>query len=181
MVGHSTGGMFVLSVPELREHLAGVVLIGSAPHAEWRKRFFEFVERNPIPAVEQAAELYDQQPDDVRLRNLTLAAAPWNFTGEGLSAGRKILADLPYNRDAVLWAEENFDDVYRARWTPVDVPALIISGEHDKVVDQSLWREAPGFDGPNVLHRTISDAGHFPWVENPDGVSAAFTNFAERL
>ncbi|MEV6682276.1 alpha/beta hydrolase [Streptomyces erythrochromogenes] len=36
MVGHSTGGMFLLSLPELEAHLAGLCLVSSAPHAGWR-------------------------------------------------------------------------------------------------------------------------------------------------
>lgn len=181
LVGHSTGGMFALSVPELEKHLAGVALVSSAPHAGWRAAFIDYAQRNPLPAVDQAGEDYARQPDESNLRALTLAAAPWNFTVAGVEAGRKVLAGLAYNPAAVTWAEEHFDDVYRAQWTPRDIPALIVGGAEDSIVTQGLWDEAPGFNRSNVLRRTIAGASHFPWVENPSEVTAAFADFVEAL
>ncbi|WP_425519668.1 alpha/beta fold hydrolase [Streptomyces auratus] len=49
MVGHSTGGMFMLSVPELEGLLTGMVLLSSAPHAGWRPGFARYAEDHPAP------------------------------------------------------------------------------------------------------------------------------------
>lgn len=182
MVGHSTGGMFMLSVPELEEHLAGMAVISSAPHAGWRDAFARYTEEHPIPEVAVAAEQYAREPGDETLRALTMAAAPWNFGQAALSSGRSLLAGLPYNNDAVTWADANFDETYKARWAPRTVPMLIVSGEQDRVVDQQLWQQ-PGsdFTRPNILHRRIEGAGHFPWVENPESVRGAFGELAALL
>ncbi|WP_159479105.1 alpha/beta fold hydrolase [Streptomyces caniferus] len=181
MVGHSTGGMFLLSVPELPAQLAGLVLISSAPHAGWRSGFARYAQDHPLPEVDAAAERYARQPDDRTLRALTLAAAPWNFRPSASAEGRALLSGLPYCHDAVAWADAHFDDDYRARWTPRDLPTLIVSGDRDHVVDQRLWQDEPGFQGPHVLHRRIAEAGHFPWVENPEAVRTAFADLAARL
>ncbi|MEU6079219.1 alpha/beta hydrolase [Streptomyces sp. NPDC047108] len=181
MVGHSTGGMFLLSVPELASRLAGLALVSSAPHAGWRPRFAERAARHPVPEAAEAAERYERQPDDATLRHLVLASAPFNFTAPAVGAGRELLSRCAYNHAAVAWADEHFDRDYRARWAPASLPALIISGAEDRVVDQSLWREEPAFTAPNVLHRTIGSAGHFPWVENPAAVRAAFADLTHRL
>ncbi|MFG2140917.1 alpha/beta fold hydrolase [Streptomyces sp. NPDC048650] len=181
MVGHSTGGMFLLSVPELEQHLAGLVLVSSAPHAGWRPTFARWAQENPLPEADGAFEDYAEHPDDATLRALTLAAAPWNFTPEGLAEGRVLLAGLPYCHDAVAWADAHFDDVYRARWKPQALPTLIISGARDQVVDQGLWQEDAAFGRPDVLRRTIDDAGHFPWIENPRAVRTAFADLTEVL
>ncbi|MET7419700.1 hypothetical protein [Dactylosporangium sp. NPDC005555] len=42
---------------------------------------------------------------------------------------------------------------------------------------QRLWDE-PRFQGAHVLHRRIPDAAHFPWVEQPSAVRAAFHELA---
>ncbi|MDV6278158.1 alpha/beta hydrolase [Rhodococcus erythropolis] len=181
MVGHSTGGMFLSSVPELEHHLAGMVLVSSAPHAGWRDTFAHYTRRHPIPGVAEAAARYSACPDDRTLRELTLAAAPWNFTPASLPAGLTLLEDLPYNHDAVAWADAYFDDTYRARWAPQTLPALIVSGTDDHVVDQRLWHTEPDFHRPNIMHRRIDRAGHFPWIENPDTVGAAFAELIDQL
>lgn len=38
-IGHSTGGMYLLSTPELEAHLSGLVLISTAPDASWLSAF----------------------------------------------------------------------------------------------------------------------------------------------
>ncbi|MFE3886190.1 alpha/beta fold hydrolase [Streptomyces lydicus] len=181
MAGHSTGGMFLLSVPELAAHLTGLALISSAPHAGWRPAFARHAEDHPLPGVDAAAERYVRQPDDQSLRALTLAAAPWNFHPSASADGRALLAGLPYCHDAVAWADAHFDDTYRARWTPRHLPTLIVGGDRDHIVDQRIWQDEPGFHGPHVLHRRIADAGHFPWIENPGAVRTAFADLAGRL
>lgn len=181
MVGHSTGGMFMLSLPELEAHLAGMALVSSAPHAGWRDSFAQYTQDHPIPAVDDAAARYAEHPDDRHLRDLTLAAAPWNFGERDLARGRSLLEGLPYNHAAVAWADAHFDDTYRARWSPRTIPALVVSGAQDHVVTQQLWHEDPAFTRPNILHRRIEGAAHFPWIEKPEAVHAAFTDLANQL
>ncbi|WP_405009607.1 alpha/beta fold hydrolase [Kitasatospora sp. NBC_01539] len=183
MVGHSTGGMFMLSVPELQGRLAGAVLVGSAPHAGWRPAFARWAEASPLPGLDTAAGEYARHPGDETLRALTVAAAAWNFTPEGLTAGRAVLEGLAYCHAAVAWADAHFDDTYRARWTPQDgaLPTLIVSGAEDHVVDQGLWQDDAAFGGPHVLRRTIDGAGHFPWIENPEAVRTAFADLTGLL
>lgn len=182
MVGHSTGGMFLLSVPELGSRLAGMALVSSAPHAGWRTAFGQWAEAHPIPGLAEAADAYGKDPGDRTLGALTLAAAEWNFTPEGLAAGRAVLADLPYCHDAVAWADAHFDETYQARWRPHSgLATLILSGTEDHVVDQRIWQDDPAFDQPHVLRRTIARAGHFPWIENPQAVRTAFADLTSLL
>ncbi|WP_201777151.1 alpha/beta fold hydrolase [Streptacidiphilus neutrinimicus] len=119
VVGHSTGGMFALSVPALADRLSALVLVSSAPDAGWRPIFEEWAGAHPVPGLEDAAQLYAAAPGDGTLRDLTLAAAPWNFTEAGLTTGRKLLAGLPYCHEAVAWADAHFDADYRAAWRGV--------------------------------------------------------------
>jgi pimeloyl-ACP methyl ester carboxylesterase len=176
-VGHSTGGMYLLSVPELERHLTGLVLVSSAPHAGWMPAFAELTRQRPLPAVEVATAAYEADPTSDNLGRVAVASAPWNFTPDGLRAGAELLGRMPYNADAVNWSARNFDETYESRWWPATLPTLIVSGSHDRIVDQSLWNE-PRLRGDHVLRRHIDSAAHFPWIERPDAVRAAFHDFA---
>jgi pimeloyl-ACP methyl ester carboxylesterase len=106
-----------------------------------------------------------------------VASAPWNFTAEGVAAGADLLARMPYNTAAVDWSARNFDNTYALRWWPATLPTLIVSGAEDRIVTQRLWDE-PRFQGGNVLRRRIDGAAHFPWIEQPGAVRAAFHDLA---
>lgn len=173
--------MFALSVPELAGRLAGLVLVSAAPHAGWREAFAAYAAAHPLPEVAAAAVRYAAEPGDAALRDLTLAAAPWNAEAAALPELRPLLAGLPYCDAAVRWADEHFDPVYRARWTPAGIPVLIVSGALDHVVDQGLWAGEPGFGRANVTRRVVPGAGHWPWLESPDAVRAAFADMTDRL
>jgi pimeloyl-ACP methyl ester carboxylesterase len=172
-VGHSTGGMYLLAVPELAPLLRGLVLVSTAPDARWHPRYVAMTTRQPLPAMEAATRAFEREPSNERLRDLAVASADWNFTPAGVAAGRELLLRLPYNLAAVDWSDRFFDHTYAAQWWPQLLPTLILSGGQDHIVDQSLW-DAPQFQGENVLHETIADAGHFPWIEQPVACRAAF-------
>lgn len=169
-VGHSTGGMYLLSVPALAELVAGLVLISSAPNAQWQDLFAQMVAAHPLPEVDAATSL----------RDICVASAPWNFTDEGLAAGRDLLGRMPYNAAAVQWSADNFDHTYTAAWFPSRTPTLIVSGGQDRIVRQECW-DTDEFRGPHVLHRIIDGAAHLPWIERPAQVRAAFADLVTAL
>jgi pimeloyl-ACP methyl ester carboxylesterase len=173
LVGHSTGGMYLLSTPALEEVAEGLALVSTAPDATWLPVFERMTEHHPLPAVAAAGERYEAAPSDDGLRDIAVASAAWNFTPEGLAAGAELLARMPYNRAAVDWSARHFDATYEAAWWPGRIPTLIVSGAEDRIVTQRLW-EDPRFHGPNVIHREIDGGAHFPWIERPDAVRAAF-------
>ncbi|MEV6845156.1 alpha/beta hydrolase [Actinoplanes sp. NPDC051411] len=176
-VGHSTGGMYLLSVPELEPRLAGLVLVSSAPDAGWLADFERMTAEHPLPEVEAATAAYEADPTDVNLGRVAVASAPWNFTAAGVAAGAELLARMPYNTAAVDWSARNFDRTYRLRWWPAATPTLIVSGAEDRIVAQRLWDE-PRFQGGHVRRRRIEGAAHFPWIERPGAVRAAFHELA---
>jgi pimeloyl-ACP methyl ester carboxylesterase len=52
-VGHSTGGEYLLSTPELEPLLSGLVLVSTAPDARWMPVFEAMCARHPLPAVQR--------------------------------------------------------------------------------------------------------------------------------
>ncbi|MFD7243955.1 hypothetical protein [Streptomyces massasporeus] len=128
---------------------------------------------HPVAGLAEAADAYGQDPNDEILRLLTLAAAEWNFTSQGV--GRR---SCPAGRPPLLSRR----GCLRALWKPHSgLPTLIVSGAEDHVVDQRLWGEDPAFGRPPVLRSTIEGAAHFPWVENPGAVRAAFAELTASL
>jgi pimeloyl-ACP methyl ester carboxylesterase len=176
-VGHSTGGMYLLATPELEHHIRGLVLLDTAPDASWHPRYVEMTSRHPLAAVDAAAAVYEQDKRDENIAAVAVASAEWNFTPAALEAGRALLARMPYNSAAVDWSDANFDHSYRALWWPRSVPVLILAGAEDLIVWQGSWDDER-FRTPNVVRRTVSGAGHFPWIDNPGAVGAAFAEFA---
>jgi pimeloyl-ACP methyl ester carboxylesterase len=179
-VGHSTGGEYLLSVPALKDQLAGLVLVSTAPDCRWMPTFEAMCAADPIADVAAATERFEREPNNSTLGDLAVATAPWNFTPAALPAGRELLARMPYNRDAVEWSDQNFDRTYVAAWWPEAVPTLIVSGERDRIVDQRLWHD-PNYVGDNVTRVEITDAGHFAWIDQPVQVHRAFADFVGRL
>lgn len=178
--GHSTGGMYLLATPELERRIVGLALLDSAPDCSWHPRFVAMSQADPLPAVEAATAVYEADRRDENIAAVAVASAEWNFTPQGVAAGRELLARMPYNSAAVDWSDANFDHSYRAAWWPRALPTLILAGACDRIVWQGGWDEA-WLAGPNVLRRTIPGAGHFPWIENPEAVSAAFAELATRV
>lgn len=179
-LGHSTGGMYLLSVPDLEQCLAGMVLVSSAPDASWHPMFVEMTRRNPLPEVDAATHRYEAEPTNENLGDIAVASAEWNFPPRSVERGREFLSRMPYNQDAVAWSDRAFDHVYKAKWWPSALPTLILSGTEDRIVAQTLWNH-PEFQGPNILHRTIEGGGHFLWFDEPEAVRAAFREFAMRI
>jgi len=177
-VGHSTGGMYLLSVPELERHIKALVLIGSAPDARWHARFVDMAIRHPLVAVDTATKRFADDPTFENFRAIAVASAEWSFTPGSVEAGRKLLARLPYSQTAVAWSDRCFDHTYQAKWWPKSLPTLILSGSQDCVVAQDLWSDAR-FHGNNVMHRTVDGGAHFLWIEKPEEVRAVFSEFAE--
>jgi pimeloyl-ACP methyl ester carboxylesterase len=179
-VGHSTGGMYLLATPGLQKLSRGIVLLDTAPDCSWHPEYVDMTRRDPLPDFERAAVEYSRDKSIANLTALAVASAEWNFTPAALDAGRALLARMPYNVAAVEWSDAHFDHTYEALWWPTEIPVLRLWGEKDRIVSQKAW-EAAKFDTPNTMTRAIPEAGHFPWIDNPEAVTQAFAEYAGRV
>jgi pimeloyl-ACP methyl ester carboxylesterase len=181
LVAHSTGGMYALSIPELEGLLDGLILLDSAPNASWQDSFMNLLKDFPIPEIPLLQERYIKNPNNEILREITIASAPYLFTEQGMEKGIKMLQFLPYNYETHLWSDQHFDNTYQARWIPKTIPTLILSGEHDLITPLKLFKELKEFHRDNIKIKSIKNAGHFPWIENPADVAAEFKEFSSQF
>jgi pimeloyl-ACP methyl ester carboxylesterase len=172
--------MYLLSTRALEPLLEGLVLLSTAPNADWLPAFVAMSERHPLPAVVTATERYEADPTDANLREIAVCSAAWNFTPASVEAGAELLGRMPNNGTAVAWSDEHFDHAYVSTWFPRQLPTLTVSGGEDRIVTQHLWDD-PRYRGHHVLRRTIDGGAHFPWIERPDAVRAAFAELTEAL
>ena len=178
-VGHSTGGAYLLSCPELRGRVRGIALVDTAPNCNWYAKYVQMTKDNPQPEFNAALDRYLASQTQANLAALCVASAEWNFNSSGIEVGRALLAAMPYNAAAVAWSDKNFDHSYRATWWP-EVPVLRMAGTDDRIVSQDDWN-APDYHTSNVLHWAVPGAGHFPWIENPQAVAEGFRRFARLI
>ena len=182
LVAHSTGGMYALATPELEPFLAGLVLMDSAPDASWQQDFRRHSERHAVHGIQELQERYSAHPDARTLREMSMAsAACLSVPGGFVKDQYAFLNDLPYNANSHGWSGQHFDSTYEARWCPQHIPVLILGGRQDYVTPLRLFEQASRFQRRNVTLRAIDDAGHFPWVENPTAVAAAFDDYFREL
>ncbi|WP_037606000.1 alpha/beta fold hydrolase [Streptacidiphilus rugosus] len=70
------------------------------------------------------------------------------------------------------------DPKLRGRLHRVRIPVLVLWGEHDGVIPTAYGRTfAASF--PRARFVPVAEAGHFPFIENPEAVFAALDDFAE--
>ncbi len=177
MIGHSRGGMFLLSLPELEKKIKGLILLDAAPDNSWQEEFASRITHSDSPEEED----YKNHPSNETLRKFVLAGAPYMFTKEGLAKGLRSLEGLPYNHEAIQWTLKHFDPGYSAKWIPQTMPTLILSGSEDLATPLKLFSRKQEYHRSNISLVEINNAGHFPWIENPAAVANAFNDYIRSL
>ena len=181
LVAHSTGGMYALATPALKEMLSGLVLMDSAPDASWQQQYMKMSAKNPVPEIKPLYTAYTDKPDNDLLKTITILSAPYCFTKAGMQKDLSFLESLPYNFRTCNWSAQHFDGMYQAKWVPDNMPVLIFAGEEDCITPLSLFMNTPGFQRPNILIRAIKQAAHFPWIENPKDVINVFQEYIKQF
>lgn len=181
LVAHSTGGMYALATDALENLLTGLVLMDSAPDALWQINFMNHVIHHPIAEMEKLQNIYQQNPNNELLKQIVICSVPYLFTPEGLTKDLSFLNTLPYNFRSCDWSAQHFDSTYKAKWIPKNIHTLIFAGEKDCITPIDLFKNSGEFQNPNILIRTIKDAGHFPWIEQPKAVKKLFEEYYQRI
>lgn len=177
LVAHSTGGMYALSTPALKKLLVGLVLMDSAPDSSWQQSFTQYVNNHPIKDTKKLQQNYNRKPSHELLKQITIASVQYSFIKSSLSKGVSLFKSLPFNYKTFEWSEKHFDKKYKAKWIPTTMPTLILAGEKDRITPLHFFTESEAFQRKNIMLRSIKNAGHFPWIENPKQVVKVFNEY----
>ena len=194
LVGHSLGGMAILSMAEQHPELfgpsvAGVVLIGTAASALVRGAMgsvaglFSPSGLNSLGDVMRRADelrkAFVSRPGDV-------GAALTRFTQFGPDAPHHIVdhvVGLAQGASSEVWADglaELMEMDLRKAAMNVKVPALVVVGDHDRVTPpaaaRALQKQLP--EGRFVL---IEGAGHMAMLERPNPVNLQIRDLAHEV
>lgn len=109
-------------------------------------------------------------PDFVRRRRaLELAAGLWHAPGPSYQVNRALNAD---------W-RRMLAEGFGERVSSLDTPVLLIHGADDPRPPRLSERLATAL--PRAELCVIADAGHWPWLEQPERVASALGDFLDRM
>ncbi|OYN97701.1 pimeloyl-ACP methyl ester carboxylesterase [Propionibacteriaceae bacterium ES.041] len=156
LVGHSMGGAGALRVlsqaPDRVHRIVGIAPVGATP----------------TPFDEPTRELFFGAPDDREKRYAIVDFTTGNRNTESW-VNRTVAHSMEQSSTEAFrghlksWAEADFADDL----TGVTVPALVIVGEHDRVLDEETVRQTWGAVLPDVRIAVMANAGHYPADETP--------------
>lgn len=178
LVAHSFSGMFALKLPELEEHLAGLVLLNTTPHNSFASHTSTSREAYHLPDLFPSASAYHLNPNTENYRRFWQDYKYYCFTQQELAAGEKLMASFVFNSQAYLFAIEHYYANYRAEWYPSTIPCLTISGEKDYVCPPLVFIQDPDYNAKNILNVVIKNAGHFVWLNEFEQAKQAFQLYA---
>ncbi len=174
LVGHSTGAKLIQNVPELEALASGFVFMDTAPDMSWRDKFDIYMQQNSTQTIIDCANEYTANPGNETLRSLLISSVKFCFMPEALEAGVEMMKRLPVNYMVANWSDRYFDPIYKAKFIPQLIPTLIIAGEYDQITPLIIYKEKLEYYRDNILIQSISNAGHYPWFENPKDILRVF-------
>jgi pimeloyl-ACP methyl ester carboxylesterase len=165
VVGNSVGGWIAAEMALLHSPRVGSVILVDAAGLE--------VPGHPVAdffslTLDQVSQLSYHDPVKFGIDLATLPPA--------------VQAAMPGNRASLaVYAGTTFaDPTLASRLAGVTVPALVVWGEADRIVDPDYGR-AYAAAIPGAQFRLLAATGHLPQIETPDQLLAAILEFAGTL
>ena len=181
IVGNSMGGAIsAIYAARFPEDVASLILIDSAGlDGENQSQFFAELEEghNPLIATDEAS--FEYRMDLILEKQPPL---PWPIrpalireTVERAELNKVIFADMLATRERM---DQN--EMKRMISSNVNMPALIMWGEKDRVLDVSAVAEFKKVI-PQAEVKIYPDLGHVPMLEDPSASAETITQFISRI
>ena len=172
VIGHSYGGFvaleFAVTYPERIDKL---VLLDTAPAGDYLNELV--ANARSRGAADEIHRFFESVPrTDEELAELWLAFAPIFFVNYDAGQFQEVM-----RRTIYCAAAANASSELLMKWSAVDrldrvtASTLVLTGRHDWITPpEQAERIALGIPKAEVV--IIEDAGHFPWLESPNAMSA---------
>ncbi|MEU6479109.1 alpha/beta hydrolase [Streptomyces sp. NPDC047017] len=168
LVGHSMGGKVAQLVAATRPAgLRGIVLVASAPAEPAAEITPEY--------QESLSHAYDSDESVAGARDAVLTA-----TGLPASIKSQIVTDSRAGAEAARteWPLHGIAEDITGHTRLIDVPALLVAGEHDRVEPEQVLRDNLLPHLPGAGFTVISNTGHLIPLEAPADLADAIAAFA---
>lgn len=186
LMGHSKGGALVLNYTfQHKDKVLGIILIDASGGINTPPEIMQKVmkQKQHEPWFANAAQYFSREPKDEKdWITGTKAVMPMFFaTTEHFEKNKAVLMKTSLSYDAYLGQKNWYDceNELAPKLPKIDVPVLIVAGMDDFIcgpyVAKYLHRELP--DSKLLL---IEDAGHFPWMEQPELFFKGIKEFIHR-
>lgn len=181
IVGHSFGGMLPLMFKELEDILKGLVLLNSTP-CLWVEEALKVAKQWNLPDFSAELQNFMTDPGQNTFEKIIETCMPYYFPAQSIEKGREFLKDIPFAfQPAAWWQHKALELNYDASWIPQKVKTLIMGGEYDAVTPFYLFENDMRFDRENIEKALIKNAGHMPWIEEPEIVKNKMKVFEAAL
>jgi pimeloyl-ACP methyl ester carboxylesterase len=174
VVTHSFSGMLALSVRELEEVAAGLVILNSTPDNSWITNLAITAQLYNLPSTTIASFNLVNNPIDENLRLVFDACIPYLFAPDEIDLGLKLLDQCSFNAKTYLHLYQDFIPNFHHTWTPQNLPTLIIGSTGDKILPIKLFADNPNFARANITITELENNSHFPWLSDFAKLNTAF-------
>ncbi|KTD80491.1 alpha/beta fold hydrolase [Legionella waltersii] len=181
LVTHSFSGMFALSLPEIEPCLSGLVLMNTTSTNSFFQHVNAMKDKHNLPDLVPPATEYHLKPSNETYKLFWETYKYYCFTPEEMNLGEKMMDSFAFNNESYHYAIENFYPNYHCKWHPSTLPTLIITSEKDYICPPHIFEQDKHFQGKNVMHKIIRNAGHCPWIKYPDKVQECFNEFSSQF
>ena len=182
LLGHSYGGFLSLTYALAHpEHLAGMVLVGTAPSFEFRAESLEVARQRGTPAILDALDRLweDRLPDTAAFHRAWREVQPLYFHRLPVAEAQRLADRATYTletRRQIIPTLRDYD--VRGRLREINIPALVLVGRHDWITSVAQAQELAA-RLPRSRLVIFEKSGHNPFVEEQEAFLATVGSWIE--
>ena len=189
LLGHSWGGMLAMAYAAAHpERIDRLILLGSGgPTLEFASSFQDNIRMRLRPEDVEAERYWDEapkrgiDPDKAALESVRAITPGYFFDrAKGLAfASQLVEGTLHVRVNTLLFDNMGKGYDVRAGLRALDRPVLIVQGHQDPIGEKTA-EDIHALVRASVV-RYINQAGHFPWIEQPEEFRKILAEFFEPL
>lgn len=180
LVGNSFGGYLPFFCPELEKSLTALIILNSVPTTS-SDVFAQVIAKHNLPSLTEVKERFIAEPSLENMKAFYMQEVPYLFRKENSAKGiDQIIHKMEFCLDAEHWWYAGGHALYsEIKWVPQNVRTLIMGGSDDFITPFAIFEQDTRFHRHNITMTNIADAGHFPWVEQPDLICETIESFMQ--